>query len=494
MNTTADVPPRADAAAGVRAARLSLGSQRLLVSLALAAADALALMLAFRAAFWVRFELQITLAPEVVPVVSQYQGLAVLLIPLWLLAFVLYNLYDPHAKLGGIAESSRTFNACTTATMLVIVGTFVFPQVVISRMWLVSAWLLSFLFVACGRFAARRVVYAFRRHGYLLRPAIIVGTNEEAASLAGFLSDRQASGVRMVGFLTTSLESAPDDLGGPVLGSLGDIQPVVEAHGVEDLIVAITALSREDLLDVCARVEALPVQLRLSSGLYELLTARVEMRTLGTVPLMSVQKIRLDRGEVIIKTALDLLLASLGCLLLSPVLLAIAAWVKLDSPGPVLHRRRVLGVSGRTFDALKFRTMFVNGHELIDDPRAAEALRNDHKLRDDPRVTRAGRWLRRFSIDELPQLINVLRGQMSLVGPRMITAGEADKYGKQRLNLLTVKPGLTGLWQVSGRSDLSYDERVRFDMYYIRNYSIWLDLQILFVQTLPAVIWGRGAY
>ncbi len=121
-------------------------------------------------------------------------------------------------------------------------------------------------------------------------------------------------------------------------------------------------------------------------------------------------------------------------------------------------------------------------------------LERDHKVKDDPRITPVGRWLRRFSLDELPQLFNVLRGEMGLVGPRMISPAEVEKYGKHKMNLLTVRPGITGLWQVSGRSDLAYDERVRLDMAYIRNYSIWTDLQILFVQTLPAVVSGRGAY
>jgi lipopolysaccharide/colanic/teichoic acid biosynthesis glycosyltransferase len=139
--------------------------------------------------------------------------------------------------------------------------------------------------------------------------------------------------------------------------------------------------------------------------------------------------------------------------------------------------------------------MHVNGDAMLEAaPGLNEELRKNHKLKNDPRVTRVGQWLRRYSLDELPQLFNVLKGQTGLVGPRMITAAEAEKYGQHKMNLLTVKPGLTGLWQVSGRSDISYEERVRLDMYYIRNYSIWLDFQILFVQTLPAVLKGRGAY
>jgi lipopolysaccharide/colanic/teichoic acid biosynthesis glycosyltransferase len=154
-----------------------------------------------------------------------------------------------------------------------------------------------------------------------------------------------------------------------------------------------------------------------------------------------------------------------------------------------------MGVGGKEFDALKFRTMLVNGDALLaQQPAYLAELKKNHKLKYDPRITRVGRFLRRTSLDELPQLINVLLGDMSLVGPRMITAAEMAQYGLMQHNLLTVKPGLTGLWQVSGRSDLTYAERVRLDMHYIRNYSIWLDLQILFFQTLPAVLHGRGAY
>jgi lipopolysaccharide/colanic/teichoic acid biosynthesis glycosyltransferase len=237
------------------------------------------------------------------------------------------------------------------------------------------------------------------------------------------------------------------------------------------------------------------VHLRLSSGLYELLTARVSVRTFGTVPLVSLDKFRLDSEEIFIKTVLEYSLVLFGLLLLWPIFLLIALLIKLDSPGPVFHRRRVLGVSGSQFDAFKFRTMRLDGDELLKNrPELAWALRVNHKLKEDPRLTRVGRWLRKISLDELPQLFNVVLGQMSLVGPRMITPEETEKYGRHKLNLLTVKPGITGLWQVSGRSDLSYEDRVRLDMYYIRNYSMWLDLQILFVQTIPAIIKGHGAY
>jgi lipopolysaccharide/colanic/teichoic acid biosynthesis glycosyltransferase len=191
---------------------------------------------------------------------------------------------------------------------------------------------------------------------------------------------------------------------------------------------------------------------------------------------------------------LDYLITVTGLIVISPLLLAIAILIRLSSPGPIIHKRKVMGINGKHFYALKFRTMVVNGDEVLDaHPELKEELAKNHKLKDDPRVTKIGAFLRKFSLDELPQLFNVLSRDMSLVGPRMISPEEMSMYKQFDMNLLTVHPGITGLWQVSGRSDISYDERVRLDMYYIRNWSIWLDLQLLF-QTIPAVLKGRGAY
>lgn len=484
-----------EAAAGTQVRRYSLKAQRLMLLVWLLLSDAASLAAAFRLAYWIRFDLQITVAPEVVGSIDAYFSLTAALIALWLTLLAFARLYDTQARAGGTAESARALRACTMAVMLVVVATFLYPAFTVSRMWVISAWILSFLFVSVNRVLARRVVQALRRRGYLLAPAVIVGTNEEAANLAAFLRDWQASGVRAVGLVATADGGNPGHADLPVLGSVSDIAGIVRQHGIEDVIVAITSASREQLLRLCEDVDALPVQLRLSSGLYEMLTTRVSVRTIGTVPLMSLQKNRLNRKEAAAKALLDKVLAGFGLLLLLPVAAAVALAIKLDSDGPVVHRRRVLGARGRQFDAFKFRTMHVNGDELLHRrPGAAEELAANHKLKDDPRITNVGRWLRRYSLDELPQLLNVLMGQMSLVGPRMITPEEAVKYGLHRINLLTVKPGLTGLWQVSGRSDLSYEERVRIDMYYVRTYSIWLDLQILLFQTLPAVLRSRGAY
>ncbi|GJM43105.1 MAG: hypothetical protein DHS20C20_33870 [Ardenticatenaceae bacterium] len=194
------------------------------------------------------------------------------------------------------------------------------------------------------------------------------------------------------------------------------------------------------------------------------------------------------------KLALDYALAIPGLLLIAPLFLLLALMVKMDSPGPIFHRRRVLGKDGRVFDAFKFRTMYVNGDEILARyPKLRQELNKNYKLKCDPRVTRVGTFLRKFSLDELPQLLNVLARDMSLIGPRIIAPDEINKYGQYGHTLVQVMPGLTGLWQVSGRSNTTYDERVALDMHYIATWSVWLDIKIL-LRTIPAVLKGDGAY
>lgn len=194
------------------------------------------------------------------------------------------------------------------------------------------------------------------------------------------------------------------------------------------------------------------------------------------------------------KRAFDLCVSGVLLLALSPLFAALFALVRLGSPGPALYRRRVMGRGGGQFDAFKFRSMVVDGDAVLAKyPGKAEELRRAGKLRDDPRITGVGRFLRKTSLDELPQLFNIFRGQMSLVGPRMIHPSELAQYGEHGAELLSVRPGLTGLWQVSGRSGVGYAQRVELDMRYIRNQSAWLDAQIL-LKTIPAVLFGRGAF
>jgi len=477
----------------------SLATQRNLYRLFLVIGDATVLLIAFTLAYWLRFTVGITLHAEIVPYPQDYLILSLYLIPLWLVIFAVFGLYDFNSLLGNITEYGKVVNACTWGMMAVMIYGFFNPEFVIARGWLVFAWLLSMFLVSSFRLIMRRIAYRARRAGYFVMPTVIVGANQEAVALADQLRNSAGSGMEITGFVTVSGSGyhAGDQIHGiPVLGDLGHLTEILADRHVEEVVVATTAIDGEQLVGISQQLSALPkTRMRLSSGLYEVFTTGMEVATRNSVPLMSLKRLRLNNIETLLKSALDYALILLALPILLPVFVIVALLIKLDSPGPVFYRRRVLGVGGKPFGAFKFRTMYVNGNQILEQfPELKAELAREHKLKNDPRITRVGKLLRRTSLDELPQLLNVILGQMSLVGPRMISPAEHDLYGRMKLNLLTVKPGLTGMWQVSGRSDLKYDERVRLDMYYIRNYSIWLDVQILFFQTIPAVFKGRGAY
>ncbi len=417
-------------------------------------------------------------------------------VPLWITIFALQGLYNRRNLLGGLQEYAGVFRATTIGMLVIIIVGFLQPIITPARGWVLLAWIFAVLLVGGGRFVLRRIIYGLRRRGYFLSPALIVGINGEAQSLAEQLSGWRTSGLFVIGYVGSeaALDPAVENQL-PVLGDLTRLDQIVRDTGATELILASSALSREETLDVFKRFGLQPnTNLRLSTGLYEVITTGLEVKETASVPLLQVNHVQLTGFDWVLKTVLDYSLSLLLSIVVLPLIAIIGIAIKLDSPGPVLYRRRVLGLRGKEFDAFKFRTMVTNGDEVLAAlPDAQAALDAKHKLREDPRVTRVGSWLRHSSLDELPQLINVLRHEMSLVGPRMISPSELAEYDRWDMNLLTVLPGITGLWQVSGRSDLSYGQRVNLDMQYIRNWSIWLDLQLLF-QTIPAVIRGDGAY
>ncbi len=491
------VEPKIQPLQPARSRRESTRYQWRLYTISLVMNDIAMMSIAFWLAYFVRFNLSLSIFQvAITPSPTFYLRLMIALVPLWVIIFALSGLYSLHNLLGGTREYARVFNATSIGALSVIVITFLEPFFILARGWLLLSWALGFFFTALGRFVLRRIVYSLREEGYFLRPAILVGSNEEARLLAEQLMRWKTSGLYLLGFVDHDRSSI--EAGGKALRHLGrmeELHGIVQAADAEELIIATSALTRHEMLEIFRQFGVSErVKLRLSSGLFEIITTGIEVNELGYVPLVSINKVRLTGIDQILKFMLDYALTIPGLIALFPAFLIIAIAIRLDSPGPIFHRRRVMGVNGREFDAFKFRTMHVNGDEILQQhPELLEELEHNHKLKDDPRVTRIGRLLRKFSLDELPQLLNVLRAEMSLVGPRMISPAEMAKYNKWGINLLTVRPGITGLWQVSGRSDLTYEDRVRLDMNYIRNWTIWLDLQLL-LQTFPAVFRGHGAY
>ena len=478
-----------------KARRRAIGLEQ--VVLVLPVLDALFISISFVLAYHLRFKN--SWLPYYAPFSPQfYWTLLSLLVPTWLLIFAAYGLYTTRYVFGGTREYARIVNACAVGIMAMIVLSFMHrgEEQPISRGWLLIHFSLSVFTIISCRFALRRLIYRLRQRGLFLKRSLIVGANQEGQAMAEQFRSVPTAGVHVVGFVDDTIIQSAVVNGLPVFGNSKSLKTLVEEQEIEQLIIAPTSLSREALLDIYRTFSSngSGVEVRLSPGLFEVLTTGATVQEVGFVPLVSLNRLRITGIDAFLKSAFDYVGAAVGLILLLPFLLLIALLVKLDSPGPALHRRRVLGVGGQTFEALKFRTMRVDADEYLKQhPELAEELERNGKLKDDPRVTRLGRFLRKASIDELPQLINVLKGQMSLVGPRMISPPEWAKFGKWKHNLLTVKPGITGQWQVSGRSELSYEDRVKLDMHYIRNYTIWLDIHVL-SNTFGAVLRGNGAY
>lgn len=477
---------------------ISRAVQRRLYIGSLGVFDVLMTMLAFWLAYVIRFVNPRGIFDEAGTFPFESYSVLLTVVPvIWVVIFAFNGLYTWQNLLGGTREYSGVMRSATEGFLLIVIAGFLDPRLIIARGWLLMSWGFTILFVSFSRFLLRRLVYTLRRHGFFLTPAVIVGANQEGRWLAEQLLRWDTSGLHLIGFVDNKTPATFPLFHDLVsLGSVDRLGEIIERYDIGEIILASSAFSTRDyLLEIFRKYGVSDkVNIRMSSGLYEILTTGLSVNEFAYVPLVYVNKVRLTGTDNALKFVLDYVLTLTALTLASPFLLVVALLVKLSSKGPVIHKRLVMGLNGKQFNAYKFRTMVVNGDEVLaQHPELKEELARTHKLKNDPRVTKIGAFLRKLSLDELPQLFNVLKREMSLVGPRMISPEEVAMYKQFDLNLLTVLPGITGVWQVSGRSDVSYEERVRLDMYYIRNWSLWLDLQILF-QTIPAVLKSRGAY
>jgi exopolysaccharide biosynthesis polyprenyl glycosylphosphotransferase len=350
----------------------------------------------------------------------------------------------------------------------------------------------SVAYVSTARFAYEQLTGLMLRAAGYQRRAILVGSGEQIEAVAhALLASGGHTPVRVIGFI--SLTPRPDN-GLRSLGTLADIGDVVAEHKADEVIIADPAFPQQQAVDLVDTCHQRGVVVRIAPSTMEILIHRAEFVPGQSVPLFELKPPVFDGIDFALKRSFDVAVASVLLLALSPLLGAMALAVRFTSRGPILYRSWRPGIGGAPFPCLKFRTMY---HDA--DRRQAELeARNEasgalFKMRDDPRITRVGRMLRRFSLDELPQLINVLRGQMSLVGPRPLPQRDFDRLEDWHKKRYLVLPGITGLWQVSGRSDLDFDDLVRLDFLYLERWSVFLDLTIL-VKTVPAVVTRRGAF
>jgi len=454
------------------------------------ALDAGVIVAAFSLAYLLRFRWEIIPALDEPPAAPYFVVLTPLL-PAWILIFAAYGLYREQIQ-PFFDEALKVASAVAMGMMLLLAGSFFYRDFSYSRLWMLLAWALSTALVLGGRGTLRLALRAARARGIDVRRVLIVGAGPEGVTLAHALRAHPELGQQPVAFLDDRSQSEVAGL--PVAGPPGDVLRAVRRFGAHRVVIARPQEARDETMRVAALCQEAGVPFAIVPDLYTLAATGASVEVVGRLPLLSLQGSPLGGWGKHLKDALDVIGALIGLVLTLPVLAVIALAVVADSPGPVFYRQRRIGKGGVPFYAWKFRTMVPGAEALLaEDGSLRRQFERSFKLLDDPRVTRVGRLLRRTSLDELPQLLNVLRGEMSLVGPRPIVEEELAKYGPWERRLLCVKPGLTGLWQVLRHDEPDYAQRVRLDMYYIDHWSLGLDLQIL-LRTLPSVIAGRGAY
>jgi exopolysaccharide biosynthesis polyprenyl glycosylphosphotransferase len=412
--------------------------------------------------------------------------------PFVTLAFgVGFGLYRTH-QYSSLEEFRRIVLALSMTVTAIVMLSF-WSKASFSRLWIGYSWVLALVLAGVSRRLWHREIRRGWADGELTFDTLVVGTNSEAAHLADLLTSSKL-GYRPLGFVATSTQPASGS-SLPVLGPIGQLRELIRQTGANCVFVAATAVQAADVKHVLKARRLDGIEIRVTANVPAMLaTTRVTPRSIGGLMTLSINAVRLTRGQAIAKRTFDLVVSSAALLLLWPVLLAVAIAIRLDDGGPVLFRQARVGLHRQRFTLLKFRTMVPEAErqlpELVSRNEADGPL---FKLRDDPRITRVGRFLRRYSLDELPQLLNVLKGEMSLVGPRPPLPGEVARYEDWQLDRLEVRPGITGLWQVSGRSELSFEEYVRLDLFYIENWSMLYDLFVV-AKTIPILLLPRGAY
>jgi exopolysaccharide biosynthesis polyprenyl glycosylphosphotransferase len=484
------------------------------VKVALVVADALAAALSFILAFYTREGVSAFAAGDGFAWSDRfapYGALLVFVIAIRLLSFRYCNLYRVRGEFSLFEDSIRVFKATAIGSLLIVAaaflyrGGFEFRAFSYARSVFVADFLFVLVSVGVLRFIMRGVQMFVRSRQLNLIPTLVVGRGPEASLFIREMRERPALGYRVIGVVDTRPVDAQmtyEDV--PVIGTLDSLPELIRDSGANEVIIAEADVNADALFEVmmrCGRRRG--VEFRIAPSLFNCLPRKTEIDQIGVLPMIRLFREPLSSGARVLKRSFDLIVAALAIVLLFPLWLVIAVLIKLDSRGPVFYTQERVGMDGRLFLLYKFRTMKAGADPQLHREyqkafiagRAEANIGNDskptYKLLADPRITRIGKLLRRTSLDEVPQLLNVLLGDMSLVGPRPPIPYEVEAYELWHRKRLDMKPGLTGLWQVSGRNRLPFEEMVRLDLFYIENWSLLLDLKII-LRTGFVMIGGQG--
>jgi len=415
---------------------------------------------------------------------------------IWLLIFAYQKLYTRRFPFW--QEVKVLFKSTTFASLAIMVTIFIArKQIEFSRAIVVMAWMLSLVLFPLIRFIVKLLLIKLN---LWKKKLIILGVQQTSLTVLKNIKSNRTMGYEVVGFLDDDPEKTGKSfLGVKIIGRIAELEKLTEAYGSKDIIVAIPHLSRTKLKELLSRCEAVSDSMWLIPRSGDFITEGVDLEVLGDVLSLYIKKNLAKPWNIFLKTVFETCLTLLVTILLIPVFFIIALAIKLDSAGPVIFTQKRIGQNQRTFDLFKFRSMHRHNEEILhkylsENTEAQKEWAQFKKLKNsDPRVTRVGKFIRRYSLDELPQLINVLRGEMSLVGPRPYLLEELENKDSFKDRIALVRPGITGLWQISGRSEIPFQKRISMDEYYIRNWSLWLDITIV-LKSMRAWLSKKGAY
>ena len=445
---------------------------------------------------------------------APYAALLPFVIVIRLLCFRYCDLYRLRGEFSFVDDAIRILKATAIGSLLIVATAFLYRGGFQFRAFSYARSIFVFdLFLCLGmllviRFVMRAVQTFVRQRHINLIPTLVVGRGKEAALCIKEMRERPALGYRVIGVIESSGAAHSGNSayeGVPIVGDLKTLPEAIRDSAANEVIIADPSVNSDELFEVmmrCGRRRG--VEFRIAPSLFNCLPQKTEIDQIGILPMIRLFREPLSSGARLVKRSFDLVTSGLAILLLFPVWLLIAVLIKLDSKGPVFYTQERVGMDGRLFLLYKFRTMKADSDSEIHkeyqrafiagraEANLGDASRPTYKLKADPRVTRVGRWLRRTSLDEVPQLFNVLLSDMSIVGPRPPIAYEVESYDLWHRKRLDMKPGLTGLWQVSGRNRLPFDEMVQLDLFYIENWSLLLDLKII-LRTAFVMLGGQGS-
>ncbi len=450
-------------------------------------------------AYWIRYDLQLFRGVDPASEVPYrvYLPFVAIFTVLLILVYRQAGFYRLHRhRMSWFDELYAIINGTATGTVITIVFIFLYQPTFYSRVIFIYAGLLSVVLLGLSRLLKINLVSRMRRRGIGVDRVILVGAGEVARAVMRAVVANPEVGLDIVGFFDDNPVKGETDIGRfKALGRIdANLAHVLQHEAIDEVIVTLPWQHHRKIMSIMTQCERQNVRVRIVPDLFQITLQRMQVEEIAGIPMIGVKEVGISGLNQFIKRSIDFTCSAIALTLLTPLMMLVALMIKMESPGPILFPQERVGKNGRRFTMYKFRSMIQGAEEQQKAlARLNEADGPLFKIKDDPRTTRLGKWLRRLSVDEWPQFYNVLHGEMSLVGPRPPIPAEVEQYEEWHKRRLDVSPGLTGLWQVSGRSGLTFDEMALLDIYYIENWSLGLDAKIM-LQTIPRVLSGQGAY